>query len=95
MYPVEILPFEIRSKGLAWANIIDALSLLFTTFADPVALKAIQVSYVKFSAWQLYNSMLIVEILSGFHCTGSGFHRLSVAVIFGNKVSLFRSIYSL
>ncbi|KAE9391774.1 general substrate transporter [Gymnopus androsaceus JB14] len=45
LYPVEILPFSIRTKGLVWANIADGLSLMFTTFADPVALKAIQWKY--------------------------------------------------
>ncbi|KIK53837.1 hypothetical protein GYMLUDRAFT_232575 [Collybiopsis luxurians FD-317 M1] len=45
LYIVEILPLSIRSKGMSWANVIDALMLLYTSFVDPIALQAIQWKY--------------------------------------------------
>ncbi|KIK53836.1 hypothetical protein GYMLUDRAFT_49141 [Collybiopsis luxurians FD-317 M1] len=45
LYIVEILPLSIRSKGMSWANVVDSLMLLYTSFVDPIALKAIQWKY--------------------------------------------------
>jgi hypothetical protein len=42
MYTTEILPFELRTKGLAIFTAVGTASNAFNQFVNPVALKALQ-----------------------------------------------------
>ena len=42
MYTTEILPFELRTKGLALFTAVGTASNAFNQFVNPVALKALQ-----------------------------------------------------
>ncbi|KAJ4351127.1 uncharacterized protein N0V89_006466 [Didymosphaeria variabile] len=45
-YPVEILPFHTRQKGLAITNMFNTFALVFNAFVNPIAIEAI--------AWKYY-----------------------------------------
>ncbi|KAJ3035763.1 hypothetical protein HDV00_003435 [Rhizophlyctis rosea] len=51
-YTVEILPFQIRAKGLAFMNFFVSLALVFNQYVNPIALSAITWKYyLVFSVW--------------------------------------------
>ena len=58
LYPVEILPFTIRAKGMAIQGAAVAISLFFNQYVNPVALAAIGWRY-----YIVYDIWLCVEFL--------------------------------
>ena len=51
LYPVEVLSFEMRAKGMAFSNLSLTVAMLINQFAYPIALKNIQ--------WKLYIVFII------------------------------------
>lgn len=56
LYPVEILPFTIRAKGMAVQGISVAISLFFNQYVNPIAYKAIGWKY-----YIVYDVFLVFE----------------------------------
>jgi MFS family permease len=56
LYPVEILPFTIRAKGMAVQGISIAIALFFNQYVNPIALAAIGWKY-----YIVYDVFLIFE----------------------------------
>jgi hypothetical protein len=52
LYPVEVLSFEMRAKGMAFSNLSLTTAMLINQFAYPIALKNIQWKlYIVFVVW--------------------------------------------
>ena len=52
LYPVEVLSFEMRAKGMAFSNFALTTALLINQFAYPIALKKIEWNlYIVFILW--------------------------------------------
>lgn len=51
LYPVEVLSFEMRAKGMAFSNLSLTTAMLINQFAYPIALKNIE--------WKLYIVFII------------------------------------
>lgn len=52
LYPVEVLSFEMRAKGMAFSNLALTTAMLINQFAYPIALKNIKWKlYIVFSIW--------------------------------------------
>lgn len=51
LYPVEVLSFEMRAKGMAFSNLSLTTAMLINQFAYPIALKKIE--------WKLYIVFII------------------------------------
>jgi MFS family permease len=57
-YPAEILPFNIRAKGIAVGMALTALSSVFNQYVNPVGLEALQWRF-----YFVYIAILVVECL--------------------------------
>ena len=52
LYPVEVLSFEIRAKGMAFSNLSLTIAMLINQFAYPIAMKTIKWKlYIVFAVW--------------------------------------------
>lgn len=52
LYPVEVLSFEMRAKGMAFSNFFLTTAMLINQFAYPVALETIKWRlYIVFACW--------------------------------------------
>ncbi|KAF2124652.1 general substrate transporter [Dothidotthia symphoricarpi CBS 119687] len=52
LYPVEVLSFEIRAKGMAFSNLAITTAMLVNQFAYPIALERIKWKlYIVFAVW--------------------------------------------
>lgn len=60
LYPVEVLSFEMRAKGMAFSNLAVSAGGLLNQFAWPVALAAIGwKTYIIFSVWCFFQAATI------------------------------------
>ncbi|KAF4547554.1 Sugar (and other) transporter-like protein 10 [Elsinoe fawcettii] len=60
LYPVEVLSFEMRAKGMAFSNLATAASGLLNQFAWPVSLEKIGwKTYIIFSIWCFFQAATI------------------------------------
>jgi sugar porter (SP) family MFS transporter len=60
LYPVEVLSFEMRAKGMAFSNLFVSIGLLVNQFGVPVALKNIAWrTYIVFLIWCFIQAGLI------------------------------------
>ena len=57
LYPVEVLSFEMRAKGMAFSSLATSASGLLNQFAWPVSLKAI--------GWHTYIIFMIWDVVQG------------------------------
>jgi len=62
-YTVEILPYQIRAKGLAVFNISISISLVFNQYVNPIALGALEWKY-----YILYVCLLAFEFVYFYFC---------------------------
>lgn len=52
LYPVEVLSFEIRAKGMAFSNLSLTAAMLINQFAYPIAMQTIKWKlYIVFAVW--------------------------------------------
>jgi hypothetical protein len=52
LYPVEVLSFEMRAKGMAFSNFFLTAAMLVNQFAYPIALEKIKWKlYIVFACW--------------------------------------------
>ena len=52
LYPVEVLSFEMRAKGMAFSNLALTAAMLVNQFAYPIALSTIKWKlYIVFACW--------------------------------------------
>lgn len=52
LYPVEVLSFEMRAKGMAFSNFFLTAAMLVNQFAYPIALDTIKWKlYIVFACW--------------------------------------------
>ena len=58
-YPLEILPFSLRAKGLAILNFTISAALFFNQYVNPIALKALAWKY-----YFVYIGVLVTAVLS-------------------------------
>ena len=58
-YPLEILPFSLRAKGLAILNLVIFVALFFNQYVNPIALDALAWKY-----YFVYIAMLVAAIVS-------------------------------
>lgn len=60
LYPVEVLSFEMRAKGMAFSNLFVTCGTLVNQFGFPVALDNIQwKTYIVFMVWCLIQAAII------------------------------------
>jgi MFS family permease len=60
LYPVEVLSFEMRAKGMAFSGLFTSIGTLVNQFGFPVALANIQwKTYIVFIIWCFVQSALI------------------------------------
>ncbi|RFU31831.1 hypothetical protein B7463_g4510, partial [Scytalidium lignicola] len=60
LYPVEVLSFEMRAKGMAFSSLFVSIGTLINQFGFPVALKNIQwKTYIVFIVWCFVQAGLI------------------------------------
>jgi hypothetical protein len=60
LYPVEVLSFEMRAKGMAFSNLAVNAAGLLNQFAWPVAMDKIAwKTYIIFTIWDLVQVVLI------------------------------------
>jgi len=59
-YTVEILPFQIRAKGLAIMNLSVTASLVFNQYTNPIALDAISWKYyIVYVVWDFFETIFM------------------------------------
>jgi MFS family permease len=59
-YTVEILPFQIRAKGLAIMNLSVTASLVFNQYVNPIALDAISWKYyIVYVIWDFFETIFM------------------------------------
>ena len=64
LYPVEVLSFEMRAKGMAFSNLVMNAAILLNNFAWPVAMDHIGYrTYMVFAAWDVIQTIVIYLIL--------------------------------
>ena len=64
LYPVEVLSYEMRAKGMALSSIGVAIAGLFNQYANPVAIKHIGWKfYIVFIVWDTVNALLFYFFL--------------------------------
>ncbi|GJJ08027.1 hypothetical protein Clacol_002234 [Clathrus columnatus] len=56
-YTIEILPYELRSRGFTFFNFVICLSLVFNQYVNPIALKALGWKY-----YTVYIAWLVFEV---------------------------------
>lgn len=60
LYPVEVLSFEMRAKGMAFSNLSLTTAMLINQFAYPIALKNIEWKlYIVFVVWCPIQALLV------------------------------------
>ncbi|UZJ55641.1 hypothetical protein CBS101457_004961 [Exobasidium rhododendri] len=62
-YPVEVMPYRLRSKGVALNVITEGVAIVFNTFVNPIALESI--------AWKfyfVYIGVLVLFIVNVYFC---------------------------
>jgi len=64
LYPMEVLSYEVRAKGLAFLNLVTQGSSCINTFALPIALEKIDYKvYIVFAVWDAFESIMIYFFL--------------------------------
>jgi sugar porter (SP) family MFS transporter len=64
LYPVEVLSFEMRAKGMAFSNLFTSIGLLVNQFGIPVALKQIAwKTYIVFLIWCAVQATIIYFLI--------------------------------
>ena len=64
LYPVEVLSFEMRAKGMAFSNLAVNAAGLLNQFAWPVALKKIGwKTYIVFTLWDAIQALVIFFVI--------------------------------
>ncbi len=60
LYPVEVLSFEMRAKGMAFSSLFTSIGLLANQFGVPVALTNIAwKTYIVFCCWCAIQAIII------------------------------------
>ena len=69
LYPVEVLPFEMRAKGYAFSIIFETGAGLLNTFAWPVALDSIAWrTYIILMFWCFLQTLVIYLVIPETRC---------------------------
>lgn len=55
-YTVEILPYQIRAKGMTFFSFVISLTLIFNQYVNPIALKDLE--------WKYYVRRLVLRVIS-------------------------------
>ncbi|KAM6507138.1 hypothetical protein FALCPG4_018522 [Fusarium falciforme] len=81
-YPLEIWPYELRSRGISLAWMTMVIAVIFNVFVNPIALEAI--------AWKYYTVFVAVLVAYGltiyfFYPETKGYTLEEMAFIFGDK----------
>ncbi|GAB5589087.1 hypothetical protein Unana1_03987 [Umbelopsis nana] len=81
-YPVEILPFSIRAKGMALSSFAINLALFFNSYVNPIALIAIQWKY-----YLVYVVWIMVElvVVYFFFVETSGYTLEELTIVFDGE----------
>ncbi|KAH8553332.1 MFS sugar transporter-like protein [Umbelopsis sp. PMI_123] len=81
-YPVEILPFSIRAKGMALSSFAVNLALFFNSYVNPIALAAIDWKY-----YLVYVIWIMVELIVVyfFFVETSGYTLEELIVVFDGE----------
>ncbi|KAF2004256.1 MFS general substrate transporter [Amniculicola lignicola CBS 123094] len=83
-YVVEILPYELRAKGLVLYNLFVSCALIFNQYADPIALEGIKWKYyIVYDLW-IFVELVIVYFLF-IETSGSSLEEMA-AIIDGEDV---------
>ncbi len=60
LYPVEVLSYEQRAKGMAFSNLVVNAAVLVNQFGTPVALKNIGWKvYIVFTCWTAFETLIV------------------------------------
>ncbi|KAH6665332.1 general substrate transporter [Plectosphaerella plurivora] len=81
-YPLEIWPYELRSRGIGLAWMVMVTAIIFNVFVNPIALAAI--------AWKFYTVFVVVLVAYGltvyfFYPETKGHTLEEMATIFGDN----------
>lgn len=81
-YPVEILPFSIRAKGMALSSLAVNAALFFNSYVNPIALEAIGWKY-----YLVYVIWIVVELIVVyfFFVETSGYTLEELVVVFDGE----------
>lgn len=64
LYPVEVLSFEMRAKGMAFSNMFVTIGTMVNQFGFPVALKKIEwKTYIVFIVWCAIQAVIIYFVM--------------------------------
>ncbi len=64
LYPVEVLSFEMRAKGMAFSNLFVTIGTMVNQFGFPVALENIQwKTYIVFLVWCVVQAGIIYLLM--------------------------------
>ncbi|KAH8657899.1 general substrate transporter [Xylariales sp. PMI_506] len=79
VYVVEILPFQLRARGLVLYSFAVALALIFNQYVNPIALEAIKWKYyIVYDVWLLFE--LIVVYFLFIETRGSSLEEISLMI---------------
>lgn len=88
-YPTEIMPFYMRSKGLALKNIVGQFALIINMYVNPIALKAIGYHYYIF---YLALNCFWLSMIYLFFPETKGYSLEELAVLFDDDVGVIQGV---